>query len=173
MLLVLDCNYICWCHAYGIGQALSYGGQRTEVIYGFLKQLLVLSEKFAPNQIAFCWDSPVYKRRDLYPGYKKKDAPASPEEAQGISLLLEQFNQLREYILPYLGFTNIYQVKGYEADDLIATLVMSYGRKIPVVVVSRDHDLYQLLDFCTLYSITGRATTTRDEFVKNRNRLSS
>lgn len=169
MLLVLDCNYICWCHAYGIGQALSYGEQRTEVIYGFLKQILVLAEKFSPNQIVFCWDSGNYKRKDLYPDYKKKDPPVTPEEAQGVNLVLEQFNHLREYIIPYLGFTNIFHVKGYEADDLIATLVMKYGPSEPIVVVSRDKDLYQLLDYCTLYSITGRATTTKEEFVRNRN----
>lgn len=169
MLLVLDCNYICWCHAYAIGQGLSFAGQRTEVIYGFLKQLLYLSEKFEPNQIAFCWDSVENKRKELSPDYKKK-SPLSSEEAEALNLIFDQFEQLRKDILPYLGFVNVFRVTGYEADDLMAKLVMNYKKENgPVIIVSRDKDLYQLLDYCTLYSVTGRQTTTKEEFVKKYN----
>jgi 5'-3' exonuclease len=62
---------------------------------------------------------------------------------------------LRKSLMPRLGFKNLFFQDGYEADDLIATTVMSH---LPLdntrnVVISSDDDLLQLLGYCDLYSI--------------------
>ena len=56
MRLLIDCCGIGYKIAYGM-PALSYNGNNTHIIFGFLKQILDLAEKFKTNQFIFAWDS--------------------------------------------------------------------------------------------------------------------
>lgn len=122
----------------------------TGVIYGFLKKMLEISKTFQTNQFLFAFDSKYSKRKEIYPEYKAKRKQDIPED---IKLLNEkcykQLLQLRTQVLPQIGFKNIFQVKGYEADDIIALLVKKY--RDDYVVYSGDADLYQLLNYCSMY----------------------
>ncbi len=92
-----------------------------------------------PTHLAFCMDlDSRARRREIYPEYKaNREAP--PEE------LAPQFGLIKDVIralnLPVL------EVAGYEADDIIATLVRDAQAKgFDVVVVSGDKDLMQLVE---------------------------
>jgi 5'-3' exonuclease len=146
---------------------MEYKGSPTGIIFGFTRQLVSLMENFEPNQLAFCWDSREYKRRELYPGYKVKDKQTEEEEASRV-LIYSQFDVIRTVLLPMLGFENIFRVNGYESDDLIAKYVID--RKCSpegTIVITRDHDLYQLLDYCSLHCITKAQTTSREIFLRH------
>jgi DNA polymerase-1 len=123
----------------------------TGVIYGFFRQILVLSETFQTAKFIFCWDGQKYLRKQIYPEYKASRAKQdlTPEEKQELELAYMQFEQIHTDILPALGFNNNFRLHGYEADDIIAYIVKQYEENW--VVVSSDADLYQLLDYCKMY----------------------
>jgi 5'-3' exonuclease len=148
---------------------MEYKGGRTEVVFGFMRQLFSLFENFEPTQVAFCWDSRQSKRREIYPEYKaNRHKEKTEDEKESQSLILEQFEEIKKEVLPFLGFANIFEVSGYESDDLIAVLVQQglYPAD-KTIVISSDADLYQLLGQCSLYSITKAQTTNLDGFQRN------
>ena len=164
MLLVFDSNYVSWVISSAFWRGLSYDGNRTEIIFGFMKQLVSLFENFEPDQVAFCWDSRQSKRRDIYPEYKnnrRKDM--LEEDKDALNLIYAQFEEMKSYTLPALGFSNVFEVNGYESDDLIANVV--WGKNPDeTIVISSDTDLYQLLDYCSIYAITKGQTTNKEIF---------
>lgn len=163
-ILVVDSNYLCH-RAYHTTGLLSYKGISTGVIFGFLNQLFTLGKMIRPDEVVFLWDSRKSKRRKRYPFYKNRgvDKP-DPDLMEAFS----QFSQLRRFVLPQLGFYNNFIQSGYEADDLIAKLVMEEPEP-RFITASGDQDLYQLLDHTDMYSIpkiTEIKTTTRESFIK-------
>jgi len=165
LALVIDCN--CLCHiSRSVFSSLIYDDQRVGVIFGFLRQLFQLGKKFQPDLWAFCWDSVKSYRRAIFPEYKAKRRERTPQEQREDELAYTQFDELRESILPALGFKNIYQFVGLEADDLIALLVRDEShRAFDKIVVGTDRDLCQVLrEDCSLYSPITKVGTTFDGF---------
>jgi DNA polymerase-1 len=165
--IVVDSNYVCWTSAFAASKGLSYVGTRTEVIYLFLKQLFSIFENFEPAQAIFCWDSRASKRKEIYPEYKanrRKDI--SEEDKEALNLVYEQFTELKSYILPAMGFSNVFEVAGYESDDLIASTVINQTNPEKPIVISSDSDLYQLLDHCSIYAITKAQTMSKEIFTR-------
>jgi len=163
-ILVIDCNYLCYRAKFTTG-GLSHKGIPTGVVFGFLNQLFTLGQMTRPDEVAFIWDSRKSKRKKRYPFYKNRNKEAEPDPE-----LLEafiQFTQLRKHILPFLGFPNNFIQGGYEADDLIAKLVMEEP-EAKFVTASGDADLFQLLDHTDMYSIPSSKeikTITKQSFM--------
>ena len=124
---------------------LSYDDKKSGVIFGFFRQILFLAKKFETNNFAFVWDSPASLRKEIYPEYKenRKKIERTKEEIEDDIIAFKQFSLLREEILPKLGFSNIFMLPGYEADDIIAQVCKDSVSEI--MIVSSDNDLYQLL----------------------------
>jgi DNA polymerase-1 len=148
MKLLIDCCSIGYKIAYGM-PALSYDGSNTHIIFGFLKQLIVLAEKFNTGQFIFCWDSRQSYRKEFDPEYKRRDV--KPEQKALIDDARRQFNLLYNDVLPMMGFRNVFLFSGYEADDLLAWICMRLPDEY--MIVSGDEDLYQLLLDTRTYSI--------------------
>jgi len=114
-------------------------GNPVNALYGFCRFLGDFMEQVKPQHIAVLFDESLSKsfRTKIYPEYKANRDPAPPE-------LKRQFAQCRRFA-GALGLMECAH-PGYEADDLIGTLVME-GRKngIPSTVVTRDKDLAQLI----------------------------
>ena len=160
--LVLDCNGICHALRHTMGW-LSHDGQEIGIIYGFLLQLLALRKRFHPQLFVFAWDSRASLRKQISKEYKASRRVVA-EDDESRQHAFRQFDLLREEILPQLGLGgwNL-RVDGYEADDIIADVVLAAkGMK---VVVSQDHDLYQLLsEDCSMYSTKVRREYSRSDF---------
>ena len=160
--LLLDCNGMCHALRHTM-EGLTHRGQETGIIYGFLMQLLALRKRFHPWLFVFAWDSQSSLRKQISKEYKanRSSVMASKEEEESRRLAFRQFDLLREEILPVLNLDRWnFRVDGYEADDIIADVVRRCeGTK---VIVSQDHDLYQLLSKdCSMYS-----TKTRREYIR-------
>lgn len=164
--VIIDCNYLSYVCRFALSQGLTYRGGHTEIIFGFLRHILILAEHFESNNFFFCWDSRESLRKKLYPSYKANRRPDDrPEEEKELdAIAFQQFTSLREIILPELGFENIYMMDGYESDDLLAILVKKLSG--PNIVVASDNDLLQLLSFCSLYNVTKKQLTTKSEFTR-------
>jgi 5'-3' exonuclease len=102
---------------------------------------------------------------EIFPEYKKKRKTLTQEEEQSRVIKTVQFNQIYDDVLPSLGFRNIYRIRGYESDDLIACIVKGRNPK-ETIVVSSDHDLFQLLDNCSLYAPTKKQSTDKNIFMR-------
>lgn len=142
-VLVFDCHCLGYQAFYTMSE-LSHRGDMTGILHGFLTQVLSAMYRFKTNQVVFCWDSKTSKRKELYPSYKANRKIDDPEKLKQILRAKKMFRKLRKDILPGLGFKNIFQQAGYEADDLIASVVRNNVNQF--VIVSSDHDLYQLLN---------------------------
>lgn len=161
-LLLIDCNYLCHRARHTTGP-LSYRGQPTGVIYGFLQQFFTLVQTVRPSRIAFIWDSKTSLRREHYSFYKQRRIKENhdPQEAQEA---FQQFDLLREYILPKLGFNNVFMQEGYEADDIIAKICEDSTE--PIVIATSDDDLLQLLELgVCIYNLGRREFYTYEDFV--------
>lgn len=170
-VLILDCNAICHMAKHKMGSLLSYEGRGTGVVYGFLLKLMALAETSMSKVFVFTWDSSNNKgvRRELYPEYKAvKVVDKTEEEIESDKLAYTQFDELRKVVLPHLGFKNIFAADGYEADDLIASVVYSLAEDfgIQVMVASSDHDLLQLLNCCRILSLKDRVVLTGTAFIE-------
>jgi DNA polymerase I len=114
-------------------------GQLTNVVYGFTTMLVKLFGDFSPDRIAVCFDlgRPAY-RHDVYDGYKANRRTTPDDFSSQMPLVREVLAALR---IP------VVEVAGYEADDLIATLVKEARQeRLPVLVVTGDRDNLQLID---------------------------
>ena len=146
--LVIDCSTLCYRGFFSGGKDLSYEEKTTGVIFNFLLQVFKYAKDFDTKKIVFCWDSGRSFRKDFWPEYKKKRQELSEEEKADRKILFAQIAELRQKVIPNLGFKNSFIQTGYEADDLIAETVINNPGGI---VISGDKDLYQLLDHCSIY----------------------
>jgi DNA polymerase I len=114
-------------------------GQQTNAVYGFTSMLVKLFDELAPDRIAVCFDlgRPAY-RHDVYSEYKANRRTTPTEFSSQMPLIREVLDTLQ---IP------IVEVAGYEADDVIATLVReATERGVPVMIVTGDRDTLQLVD---------------------------
>ena len=114
-------------------------GQPINAVHGFAQFLCDLVARVRPGELVFAFDESLSSshRNDLYPAYKANREAAPPE-------LKAQFRACRE-LAEAAGFVTLASDR-YEADDLIGTLATrAQARDQPVVIVTRDKDLAQLL----------------------------
>ena len=118
----------------------SPSGEPTKATFVFTQMLLNLIEQRRPDYLAMAIDSGTEEgfRRRLYPQYKSSRPPPPPDfQAQEARIL----SIVRDAGIP------IFVQSGFEADDLIATMVHRLrGGDWDIYLVSRDKDLRQLLD---------------------------
>lgn len=152
-MILIDANSICHQCKHAMSD-LSWHEKKVGVIFGFLRQILTLSKLFDTNEFAFAWDSRKSKRKEIFPDYKKaRRHEKTLEEEELDTIAYRQFDLLRKTILPNLGFKNNFRQTGYEADDVIASIVNSNPTR-GIAIISTDEDLYQLLsERVSLYSI--------------------
>jgi len=144
---------------------LSYNGKETGVIFGFLSKLLLIAEKFNTKRFFFCWDSEWTYREQDYRGYKehRRNRDMTPEEIEQQKSVIKQREELRNLVVPKLGFSNSYMVPGFEADDLLAVFSRRLSTCSDVVMVTRDMDMYQCLDCCSIFDPTTKKIFTKEK----------
>jgi len=165
--IILDCNYICHVVFHSV-PPLSFQHKYTQVIFGFMKRLLVLATEFPSHTFVFVWDSKYSVRREIYPLYKqqrvKVGRESTDQEKHSKRIAHLQFDEIRETVLPALGFTNNHIQIGYEGDDLMASIVHN-NEEYDFIIVTTDKDMYQLIgDNCKIYNHTTKVFKTVKTF---------
>lgn len=172
ILLVFDVHNLCY-RAWHALPALSSGSRFTEVVFGFLRSVELLSNEYATRDFAFCFDHTVSIRKEIFPDYKsRRRDKLTPEECKARARLAEQINRLRQDYLPQAGCLNVYQQHGVESDDLMAAIARRFSL-IPnteIVLVSSDNDLFQCLSENVMIHLPGKrgseARVTHKSFLK-------
>ncbi|MBI3735955.1 DNA polymerase I, partial [Candidatus Sumerlaeota bacterium] len=143
-LYLVDGHSLTFKAYYAIRGLTAPDGSPTGAVYGFLRMLLRLIEEKKAKYLAVIFDTgePTF-REDLYKEYKANREAPPPD-----------FGQQMKWIYDLLGAMGIavYQMKGFEADDLIATMARQMeSRGAESVIVSADKDLFQLVDARTRF----------------------
>jgi DNA polymerase-1 len=123
---------------YSSNQARNSDGQEVGMLYAVAKTLLDLQERHSPEFIVAAFDSPGRTwRHNRYADYKANRQP-KPDS------LKEQLFALPE-LVSSLG-VSVVASPGFEADDVIASLVDRFARPgLVLQIVSSDKDLMALV----------------------------
>ena len=154
-LFLVDGNSLAYRAFFALPDSMATAdGRPTNAIFGLASMMVKLISEYRPTQIVVAWDAGMSGREVVYPEYKAQ-RPPKPD------LLREQWPNLVELVAAF-GYTNI-KVDGYEADDVIASLVAEARRlAIKTVVVTGDRDAYQLVgDGVTVMSTSRGITETK------------
>ena len=114
-------------------------GQPTNAIYGFASMLINLIKEEKPTHIAVAFDvSRKTFRTERFPEYKANRA-STPDEFRS------QMSHINEMIDSF-GIKH-FEVEGFEADDIIATLAKSAELKgFDTLICTGDRDSFQLVN---------------------------
>lgn len=114
-------------------------GENTSAPFAFTNSILKLKRDYKPDYMAIVFDAKgKTKRHVIYERYKAT-RPPMPNE---LVLSLKRIKEITESLN-----LKIYEVSGYEADDVIATLVKKAKEKgWKIIVVTSDKDILQIVD---------------------------
>ncbi|MGB9886641.1 MAG: DNA polymerase I [Moorellales bacterium] len=148
-LLLLDGNSLLHRAFHALPPLSTKQGLPTNAAYGFTTMLFKALEQEKPTHVAVAFDKArVTFRHEQYRDYKAQ-RPPTPEE------LRPQF----EWVKRILSALNIpyFELEGYEADDLIGTLVRKAEEQgLESVIVTADRDALQLVSDRTRVLLTKR-----------------
>jgi len=152
-IYVIDGHSLLYACYFAIRTLTSPNGQPTNATYGVISTVLKMMRDHRPDYLVAVFDPPGKTfRNDLYPNYKA-NRPPMPED------LAVQIDQTHR-VLRAMGIAVI-SVQGFEADDVIATIVKKVAREgLDVVICSKDKDLQQLLG-----KTVRMFDTTKDQFL--------
>ncbi len=116
-------------------------GENTSASWGIANFLQRLITKHQPDYLGWVHDSGLSFRHERYPAYKATREKLTEELQSDFDRGMERICQMLDaYQIPILS------LPGYEADDVIGTLVArSVEAGVNVVVVSGDKDFQQLV----------------------------
>jgi DNA polymerase-1 len=113
-------------------------GQHTNAIYGFATMLISLLKEEKPTHVAVAFDvSRKTFRTEIFPEYKANRAK-TPDEFRS------QMSYLHELVKGF-GISQ-FEIDGYEADDVIATITKRAEKEgAHVLICTGDRDSFQLV----------------------------
>jgi DNA polymerase-1 len=153
--LIVDAENILY-RAFHVMPPMMSGDRPVSAIVGFFKTVFSVRDRLGTSGCVFCFDSSQSLRRKILPAYKAiRDTPPAA--------VLWQIKELRDRILPQMGFNNVFAQDGYEADDIIAAV--AFARCKQAVIVSSDKDLLQCLrPGVEVYDVGAKCVWTGETF---------
>src|SRR4030081_315649 len=115
-------------------------GVPTNAIFGFASMLVKIVTEYGVCPTVVAWDAGTSGRTEVFADYKaaRRSRP---------DLLKQQWPAM-EPLVEAFGYRNV-RVEGYEADDVIASLAeraLTASPPVPVMIVTGDRDVFQLID---------------------------
>lgn len=151
-LFLIDGNSLAYRAFFALPESIGTSdGRPTNAIYGLASMLVKIIDEHRPQGVVVAWDAGMSGREKTYDLYKaqRKSRP---------DLLREQWPHLMPLVEAF-GYTNV-RVEGFEADDVIASLVRQAREEgIEVMVVTGDRDAYQLVGEGVRVMSTSRGIT--------------
>src|SRR5947209_4842558 len=153
-LFLIDGNSLAYRAFFALPESIATStGMPTNAIFGFASMLVKILTDYGPKATVVVWDAGDTGRKAIYSEYKAQRT-SRPD------LLKEQWPHL-EPLVDAFGYRNL-RVDGYEADDVIASIVERARHAepaVPVMVVTGDRDAYQLVGDGVKIMTTSRGIT--------------
>ncbi len=136
-VFLVDASGFCYRAFYAIRGLSTSTGRQTNAVFGFVRMLRKIIKEYSPEYMAVCFDvSRETFRQEKFAQYKSQ-REAMPDGLAG------QMADIKEIVRAH-GIP-LYEMAGYEADDIIATLARkARAAGMNVEVISSDKDLVQL-----------------------------
>lgn len=139
-LIILDAHAILHRAYHALPEFSSSKGEPTGALYGLSTMIMKIIKDLKPDYIVGCFDMPHPTfRHEAYDAYKLGRAKAEDD-------LVHQIKRSRDVF----AALNIpaYELPGFEADDLLATIVekTKNEKDLRVIIASGDMDTLQLVD---------------------------
>ena len=139
-IVLLDSHAIIHRAYHALPDFMNSEGQPTGAIYGLATMLFKIITELKPDFIIACFDLPKKTfRHEAYEGYKAGRAKADEEL---VLQLIKSRDFFKALSIP------IYEKEGFEADDLLGTIVKKLKNKknTETIIASGDMDTLQLVE---------------------------
>lgn len=159
-IVVIDGNSLINRAFYALPPLMNKEGLYTNAVYGFANMLNKIVEEYAPKYLTVAFDkkAPTFRHKE-YTEYKAGRKKMPIELAQQMPLLKE--------LLDYMNISHI-ELDGFEADDLIGTIVKRAEQDdIEPVVITGDKDALQLASDKTQIIITKKGISEFEAYDQN------
>jgi DNA polymerase I len=149
LLLLVDANGLVYRAFFALPYFTTRDGRPTNAVYGFTTMLLKVLEEQGPEYVAVAFDKPGPTfRHETFAEYKALRRPM-PDDLRPQIALTKQIVEAMD--LP------IFEVAGFEADDVIGTLARrAEAAGFEVLIVTGDLDALQLVSPRTRVMMTSR-----------------
>src|SRR5438132_2429847 len=131
-------------------------------IFGFASMLVKIVTDYGVRPTVVAWDAGSSGRTELFSEYKAQRR-SRPD-------LLKQQWPAMEPLVEAFGYRNV-RVEGYEADDVIGSLAERALRcepPVPVMIVTGDRDVFQLIDSDGLVQVMATSRGITDTKIYDR-----
>jgi len=139
-LILLDSHAILHRAYHALPDFSSSKGEPTGGLYGLATMILKIIEELKPHYVIACYDLPgkTY-RHEAYDGYKSGRVKA--DDAL-VAQIIRSRDLMTAFSIP------MYDKPGFEADDMLGTIVekMKKNKELEIVIASGDMDTMQLVD---------------------------
>lgn len=139
-LVLLDAHAILHRAFHALPDFTAPSGEPTGALYGVVSMLLKTAEDLKPDYIVACYDLPEpTHRHEAYENYKSTRTKTD-------DVLISQIDRSRDLFAAF-GIP-IYEHPGFEADDMLGTIVeqMKDNPELDIIIASGDMDTLQLVD---------------------------
>ncbi len=127
-------------HAFQVTRPLTVSktGEPVSAVYGFALMLLKAIKDLKPTHCAIAFDRPAPTFRHVMFEEYKAQRPKAPED------LVEQIGRVKELVEAFR--IPIFEIDGYEADDVLGTLSGQASEQgIDTIIITGDADIMQLV----------------------------
>lgn len=130
---------------YAMTSLKSKDGKPSGMVNGFANFIMNLKDEFRSDYIIFALDSKGKTfRSDIDPNYKMNRISPPDDLKEQLVACIDMIEKMGLYSL---------SKEGYEADDIIASVVKKFKNDMQINIVTHDKDLYQLIsDNVSIYS---------------------
>ncbi len=157
--LLVDSNALMY-RAYHALPPLKNKGELVNAVYGFFLIFSKALEEIEPDYVVTAFDRKEKTfRHEMFEDYKAQ-RPDMPEDL--VSQIPKIKKGLEVFKVPVLD------KKGFEADDIIATLTQKWKEDTEVIILSGDRDLLQLVDEKVTLRSPGRGIKKMINYDKQR-----
>jgi len=158
-LVLIDGSSILYRAFFALPHFVTKSGEPTGALYGFLRMLLHVIKEEKPTHLAIAFDKKAPTiRHEQFKEYKAQ-RPKMPDE------LSEQFKTIHELLSAFN--IPVFEIDGYEADDVIATIAKKAAQNgMEVVVITGDMDLTQLIKDNIHVKVTRKGVTKLEEYTR-------
>ncbi|MBB6214931.1 DNA polymerase-1 [Anaerosolibacter carboniphilus] len=156
-MVIIDGNSLINRAYYALPLLSSKSGDYTNAVYGFVNMLYKIMDDYRPDYISVAFDrkAPTFRHLE-YDEYKAGRKKMPSELAQQLPILKDVLDALKIHRI---------ELDGFEADDLIGTLVKyAENKELEAIVVTGDRDALQLASSKTKILITKKGISSLEEY---------
>jgi len=155
-IVLIDGSSIMYRAFFALPHFVTKNNEPTGALYGFLRMLLHVLKSERSQYVAVAFDRRAPTKRHIQYKEYKAQRPPMPDE------LSPQFKSVHELLDAF--DIKMYEMDGYEADDVIGTIAKLAEKKdLETIIISGDIDLTQLISEKTKVKVTRKGVTTVEE----------